>query len=70
MNVEPLFCGEVLKSSENVTCCIRIKSIEWKNKAGDAARILIDSLENTPTLIVIDDFHKVSDAILFQTIQS
>lgn len=39
-------------------------------KPDDAARILIDSLENTPTLIVIDDFHKVSDAILFQTIQS
>ena len=39
-------------------------------KPDDAARILVDSLENTPTLIVIDDFHKVSDAILFQTIQS
>ena len=39
-------------------------------KPDDAARILVDSLENTLTLIVIDDFHKVSDPILFQTIQS
>ena len=35
-------------------------------KPDDAARILVDSLENTLTLIVIDDFHKVSDPILFQ----
>ena len=36
----------------------------------DAARLLVDCLEGTPTLIVIDDFHKVADTTLHQTFQA
>ena len=36
----------------------------------DAARLLVDALEGTPSLIVIDDFHKVADATLHQTFQA
>ena len=36
----------------------------------DAARLLVDSLEGTPSLIVIDDFHKVADTTLHQTFQA
>ena len=39
-------------------------------KSADAARIIIDSLANSPALIVIDDYHKVSDKTLHQTIQA
>ncbi|MBT60598.1 MAG: hypothetical protein CMA63_03465 [Euryarchaeota archaeon] len=39
-------------------------------KPADAARLLIDALEGTPTLIVIDDFHKVADVTLHQTFQA
>jgi ATP/maltotriose-dependent transcriptional regulator MalT len=39
-------------------------------QAGDAARIITDSLSNSPALIVIDDYHKVSDKALHQTIQA
>ena len=39
-------------------------------KSGDAARIIVDSLSNSPALIVIDDYHKVSDKTLHQTIQA
>jgi tetratricopeptide (TPR) repeat protein/DNA-binding MarR family transcriptional regulator len=39
-------------------------------KPADAARLLVDCLEGTPTLIVIDDFHKVADATLHQTFQA
>ena len=37
---------------------------------GDAARLLVDYLEGTPSLIVIDDFHKVADTTLHQTFQA
>lgn len=36
----------------------------------DAARLLLDSLEGAPALIVIDDFHKVADVVLHQTFQA
>ena len=36
----------------------------------DAARLLIEALEGSPSLIVIDDFHKVSDLVLHQTFQA
>ena len=36
----------------------------------DAASILLGALESVPSLIVIDDYHKVSDKILHQTIQA
>ena len=36
----------------------------------DAARILVEALEGTPSLVVIDDFHKVSDMVLHQTFQA
>ncbi|RJU93396.1 MAG: hypothetical protein DWC03_04990 [Candidatus Poseidoniales archaeon] len=36
----------------------------------DAARILVEALEGTPSLLVIDDFHKVSDMVLHQTFQA
>ncbi len=36
----------------------------------DAARLLVDALEGTPSLIVIDDFHKVADVTLHQTFQA
>ena len=39
-------------------------------QAGDAARIITDALSNSPALIVIDDYHKVSDKALHQTIQA
>ena len=39
-------------------------------QSGDAARIIVDSLSNSPALIVIDDYHKVSDKTLHQTIQA
>tara|TARA_B100000989_G_scaffold172320_2_gene129131 strand:- start:5043 stop:7568 length:2526 start_codon:yes stop_codon:yes gene_type:complete len=39
-------------------------------QAADAAKIIIDSLANSPALIVIDDYHKVSDKVLHQTIQA
>ena len=37
---------------------------------GDAARLLVDSLGRAPSLIVIDDFHKVADTTLHQTFQA
>ena len=39
-------------------------------KPAEAANLLIDALEGTPSLIVVDDFHKVSDSILHQTFQA
>jgi len=36
----------------------------------DAARIFVEALEGTPSLLVIDDFHKVSDMVLHQTFQA
>jgi ATP/maltotriose-dependent transcriptional regulator MalT/DNA-binding MarR family transcriptional regulator len=39
-------------------------------KPAEAANLLIGALESTPTLIVVDDFHKVSDTILHQTFQA
>ncbi len=39
-------------------------------QAADAAKIIIDSLANSPALIVIDDYHKVNDKVLHQTIQA
>ena len=36
----------------------------------DAARVLVEALEGTPSLLVIDDFHKVSDTVLHQTFQA
>ncbi|MEC8258264.1 MAG: tetratricopeptide repeat protein [Candidatus Thermoplasmatota archaeon] len=39
-------------------------------KPAEAANLLIDALEGTPSLIVIDDFHKVADATLHQTFQA
>ncbi len=36
----------------------------------DAANILVSSLEGSPSLIVIDDFHKVADLVLHQTFQA
>lgn len=39
-------------------------------QSADSARLIIDALENTPALIVIDDYHKVADKSLHQTIQS
>jgi len=39
-------------------------------KPAETANLLINALEGTPTLIVIDDFHKVSDSTLHQTFQA
>ncbi len=39
-------------------------------QAADAARIITDALSGSPALIVIDDYHKVSDKVLHQTIQA
>ena len=39
-------------------------------KPGDAADLIIDALDNTPALIVIDDYHKVSDKALHQMVQA
>ena len=39
-------------------------------KPAEAANLLINALEGTPSLIVIDDFHKVADATLHQTFQA
>ncbi|MBL6891136.1 MAG: tetratricopeptide repeat protein [Candidatus Poseidoniaceae archaeon] len=39
-------------------------------KPADSARLLIDALGGAPSLIVIDDFHKISDATLHQTFQA
>ncbi|DAC26267.1 MAG TPA: hypothetical protein D7H99_06890 [Candidatus Poseidoniales archaeon] len=39
-------------------------------KPAEAANLLIDALEGTPTLIVVDDFHKVSDSTLHQIFQA
>lgn len=39
-------------------------------QAADTARIITDALANSPALIVIDDYHKVSDKALHQTIQA
>ena len=39
-------------------------------QAADAARIITDALSSSPALIVIDDYHKVSDKTLHQTIQA
>jgi len=39
-------------------------------KPAEAANLLINALEGTPTLIVVDDFHKVSDSTLHQTFQA
>jgi tetratricopeptide (TPR) repeat protein len=36
----------------------------------DAANLLIEALEGSPSLVVIDDFHKVSDLVLHQTFQA
>ncbi len=36
----------------------------------DAAKLLVEALEGTPSLLVIDDFHKVSDMVLHQTFQA
>ena len=40
------------------------------SQPADAARILVEALEGTPSLVVIDDFHKVSDMVLHQTFQA
>ena len=37
---------------------------------GDAARLLVEALQGSPALIVIDDFHKVADLVLHQTFQA
>lgn len=39
-------------------------------RATDAARIISDSVSSIPCLIVVDDFHKVHDKVLVQTLQS
>ena len=39
-------------------------------QAADTARMITDSLSNAPALIVIDDYHKVSDKVLHKTIQA
>ena len=39
-------------------------------KPSEAARLLVDALEGTATLIVIDDFHKIADSILHKTFQA
>ena len=39
-------------------------------KPAEAANLLINALEGTPSLIVIDDFHKVADSTLHQTFQT
>jgi tetratricopeptide (TPR) repeat protein len=39
-------------------------------KPADSARLLIDALGGAPSLIVIDDFHKISDSTLHQTFQA
>lgn len=39
-------------------------------KPVEAANLLINALEGMPSLIVIDDFHKVSDSTLHQTFQA
>ena len=36
----------------------------------DAAKLLVEALAGTPSLLVIDDFHKVSDMVLHQTFQA
>lgn len=36
----------------------------------DAAKLLVEALAGSPSLIVIDDFHKVSDLVLHQTFQA
>ena len=36
----------------------------------DAARLIADALSGTPSLLILDDYHKVSDAVLHQTIQA
>ncbi|MCH1540910.1 MAG: tetratricopeptide repeat protein [Candidatus Poseidonia sp.] len=36
----------------------------------DAARLLVEGLTGSPALIIIDDFHKVSDLVLHQTFQA
>jgi len=36
----------------------------------DAARLLVEALKGAPSLIVIDDFHKVADLVLHQTFQA
>lgn len=36
----------------------------------DAARLLVEALSGSPSLIVIDDFHKVADLVLHQTFQA
>lgn len=39
-------------------------------QAADVASLIVDGLSNTSALIVVDDYHKVSDKILHQTIQT
>ena len=39
-------------------------------QAADSARLIIAALENTPALIVVDDYHKVADKSLHQTFQA
>ncbi len=39
-------------------------------KPSEAARLLVDALEGTAALIVIDDFHKIADSILHKTFQA
>ena len=36
----------------------------------DAARLIADALSGTPSLLIMDDYHKVSDAVLHQTVQA
>lgn len=36
----------------------------------DAARLIVDSLKGSPSLMVVDDFHKVADSVLHQTFQA
>ena len=38
--------------------------------SADAAQMIVDSLSSSPALIVIDDYHKVNDKTLHQTIQA
>ena len=39
-------------------------------KPSEAARLLVDALEGTAALIVIDDFHKIADSTLHKTFQA
>lgn len=39
-------------------------------RPADAAKMLVDGLSSRPSLIVIDDFHKVSDKVLLQLVQA